>query len=159
MTVLRTWQFLEITVLIFTITGCEGSPSSPSAGPHDIDLVGFSVTSMGNFAGFGPYYTVCGAITKSTDVTDEVVLHDLTTSIRDAGGLEILRWSDGGIFTRLGLAGGGLSGLLHQSVRSLSHPCGRLVIRCPRDLLPRDRPFPRRGSIRARGGTTAACLT
>lgn len=110
MTVLRTWQFLEITVLIFTITGCEGSPSSPSAGPHDIDLVGFSVTSMGNFAGFGPYYTVCGAITKSTDVTDEVVLHDLTTSIRDAGGLEILRWSDGGIFTRLGLAGGGLSG-------------------------------------------------
>jgi hypothetical protein len=93
---------------------CGDSPTAPTGPPRgDALLLGsFRVDVVGNFAGLGPHYTVCGTIGVAPAVTEEIVVYGMTVSIRDAGGREILKWEDPSV-TRLP-PGGGLGGCFGQ---------------------------------------------
>ena len=91
---------------------CGGdSPTAPSRG-DGLVLAGFRVDVVGNFAGLGPHYVVCGSIAVAPAITEEVVVYGMTVSVRDADGREILKWEDPSV-TRLP-PGGGLGGCFGQ---------------------------------------------
>jgi hypothetical protein len=93
---------------------CDEPPDSPIAPSRDDALVlsGFRVDVIGNFAGLGPHYVVCGSIGVAPAVTEEIVVYGMTVSVRDADGREILKWEDPSV-TRLP-PGGGLGGCFGQ---------------------------------------------
>ena len=108
---LRIVTALLLVLTAVAMTGCGSSPTSPGdSSPHEIQLSGFTVGSGGHFAGFGPDYGVCGTIRLSSGVTDVIVLHDMTTLIRDASGQPFLTWSAPSFFTRLSPEGPTLAG-------------------------------------------------
>lgn len=99
---------LSIALLAASLSlACDESPTSPSMG-NALVLNGFRVDTVGNFAGLGPHYVVCGTIGVAPGVTEEIVLYGMTVTIRDASGREMLKWEDPSV-TRLP-PGGGVGG-------------------------------------------------
>ena len=111
----RTWRTIFGAVLVIPLIGvaaaCGDSPTAPSPQTaHEITLSRIGVGASRGFAGFGPLYTVCGGISPSAGVTEDIVLHDLTVHIRDAAERTFLMWSDPAFAGRLGLGRSGCFG-------------------------------------------------
>ena len=104
---------LAVAAAIFAV-GCGSDlPSAPSGdrdGPADIVVSNITVGSAGRFAGTGPEYSVCGSISIAPAVTEDVLLHALVLTLRDASGGVVLTWSDPTFFQRLPPSYGGVFG-------------------------------------------------
>jgi hypothetical protein len=90
--------------------GCgSGSPSAPS-NLADIVVSNITVSSAGRFEGTGPQYSVCGSIRIAPTVTEDVLLHAMVLTLRDASGGVVLTWSNPTFFERLPPSYGGVFG-------------------------------------------------
>ena len=107
----RTVALSILLVAAWLSLACGDSPTAPSRGDALV-LSSFRVDVVGNFAGLGPHYVVCGGIGVAPAVTEEIVVYGMTVSIRDASGREMLKWEDPSI-TRLP-PGGSLGGCFGQ---------------------------------------------
>jgi hypothetical protein len=100
---------LAVAAVIVAVGCGSGSPTAPS-GPPDIVVSDITVRSAGHFEGTGPEYSVCGSIRIAPAVTEDVLLHAMVLTLRDASGGVVLTWSDPTFFQRLPPSYGGVFG-------------------------------------------------